>query len=114
MRTAIWRPARSAHFWRVEDSNAPDPAWDLSQLEELQAQDQNDLLAPPPTGENDSEPSSEVSKDPNVIGFAPAYMLGNVYVCQLPYRCVTSHISPNLLLIECIATYPAHASSCRY
>lgn len=27
-----------------------------------------------------------VSKDPNVVGFVPAFILGNIYVCNLPER----------------------------
>ena len=27
-------------------------------------------------------------RDPNIVGFVPAFILGNVYVCKLPYRYV--------------------------
>ena len=42
--------------------------------------------APHAPGKADSEHGNLTPRDPNIIGFVPAFILGNVYMCKLPDR----------------------------
>ena len=63
-------------------------------------------------GKADSEHGKLTPRDPNIVGFVPAYILGNVYMCKLPDRysmLATTHLLR--LSVQSIAHQPLRAQT---
>lgn len=43
----------------------------------------------------ESDHGAATPRDPNIVGFVPAFILGNVYVCKLPNRYVVRYFHSN-------------------
>ncbi|KAL0019039.1 hypothetical protein WJX77_007830 [Trebouxia sp. C0004] len=77
------RPTRSGHrtrpLWQLDDNydhgsaDAKQPA----------AQTGTEPLALHAPEQDDSERAKVTPRDPNIVGFVPAFILGNVYICNL-------------------------------
>ena len=50
-----------------------------------------DAQQPSELKQTGTKESHAVSKDPNVVGFVPAFILGDIHVCKLPERQVPLH-----------------------
>jgi len=60
-----------------------------------------------PPEKADSEHGKLTARDPNIVGFVPAYILGNVYMCKLPDR---YSMLPSIYLLRLSIQSIAHQS----
>ncbi len=101
------RLIRSRHptrpLWQLDDN------YDHSSADAQQpaAQVGAEAQALHPPEKADSEHGKLTARDPNIVGFVPAYILGNVYMCKLPDR---YSMLPSIYLLRLSIQSIAHQS----
>ncbi len=65
-----------------------------------------------PPEKADSEHGKLTPRDPNIVGFVPAFILGNVYMCKLPDRySMLASIHLLRLAVQSIAHKPIYKTT---